>query len=158
MASTSNEVTEHIDNKMSEFKQTVEDNDLITDELLSEQLNGLDWQKYELTNDDGTIKIVNLESNVEKLNEMTETVFFYTTNTPGLPSDVSSAGFLIVYARKGDSPIKHVYQPYSQNKIVVRNYYNEWSEWQKISQTQSDTGWVPFKIINGGRTNTAYDY
>ncbi|MFQ3902708.1 hypothetical protein ABLV98_05720 [Staphylococcus sp. 50Mo3-1] len=158
MASTSNEVTEHIDNKMSEFKQTVEDNDLITDELLSEQLNGLDWQKYELTNDDGTIKIVNLESNVKKLNEMTETGFFYTTNIPGLPSDVSSAGFLIVYARKGDSPIKHVYQPYSQNKIVVRNYYNEWSEWQKISQTQSDTGWVPFKIINGGRTNTAYDY
>ncbi|UBV34055.1 BppU family phage baseplate upper protein [Staphylococcus xylosus] len=155
---TSSETTAYVDSKMSEFKQTVEDNDLITDELLSEQLNGLGWQKYELTNDDGSIKIVNLESNVENLNKMTETGFFYTTNTPDLPSDVSSAGFLTVYARKGDAPIKHVYQPYSQNKIVVRNYYNEWSEWQKISQTQSDTGWVPFSIINGGRTNPAYDY
>lgn len=155
---TASETTAYVDSKMSEFKQTVEDNDLITDELLSEQLNGLGWQKYELTNDDGSIKIVNLESNVENLNKMTETGFFYTTNTPDLPSDVSSDGFLIVYARKGNSPIKHVYQPYSQNKIVVRNYYNEWSEWQKISQTQSDTGWVPFSIINGGRTNPAYDY
>ncbi|MEB8121772.1 hypothetical protein NGH46_06530 [Staphylococcus xylosus] len=155
---TSSETTAYVDSKMSEFKQTVEDNDLITDELLSEQLNGLGWQKYELTNDDGSIKIVNLESNFENLNKMTETGFFYTTNTPDLPSDVSSAGFLTVYARKGDAPIKHVYQPYSQNKIIVRNYYNEWSEWQKISQTQSDTGWVPFSIINGGRTNPAYDY
>ncbi|WP_426458409.1 hypothetical protein [Staphylococcus nepalensis] len=146
---TSNTATEHVDDKLSAFNQAVEDNDLITNEALSEHLDGLDWQKYKLTNDDGTIKIVNLESDIEKLNAMVETGFFYTTNTPGLPSDVSSAGFLKVYTRKGNSPIKHVYHPYSQNKIVVRHYYNKWSEWEKVSQTYSDTGWVPYNTING---------
>ena len=32
------------------------------------------------------------------------------------------------------------------------------SGWQKISNNQTDTGWIPFTIINGGRTNTAYGY
>ncbi|MGY0413969.1 hypothetical protein ACW5YJ_12135 [Staphylococcus sp. mip270_02] len=153
---TSSEATAYVDDKMSEFNQTVEDNNLITTEDLGQNISELTWQKHKITSDDGTIKIVDLESDIENLNKMIETGFFYTTNTPHLPSGVSSAGFLIVYARTGDAPIKHVYQPYSQNKIVVRHYYNEWSEWQKVSQTHFDTGWVPFKIINGGRTNTAY--
>ncbi|MGO2207375.1 MAG: BppU family phage baseplate upper protein [Staphylococcus xylosus] len=155
---TSSEATAYVDDKMSEFNQTVENNNLITTEDLDQNISELTWQKHKITSDDGTIKIVDLEYDIENLNEMIETGFFYTTNTPNLPTDVSSAGFLTVYARKGNTPIKHVYQPYSQNKIVVRHYYNEWSEWQKVSQTHSDTGWVPFKIINGGRTNTAYGY
>ncbi|PTI56377.1 hypothetical protein BU103_12315 [Staphylococcus xylosus] len=153
---TSSEATEHIDNKMSEFNQAVEDNDLITTEDLDQNISKLTWQNHKITSNDGTIKIVDLGSDIENLNEMIETGFFYTTNTPHLPSGVSSAGFLTVYARKGDAPIKHVYQPYYQNKIVVRHYYNEWSEWQKVSQTHSDTGWIPFNLINGATTNTAF--
>lgn len=116
------------------------------------------WQKYQLTGSDGTIKMVNLESSVENLNKMTETGFFYTTKTPDLPSDINSSGFLTVYTRNGNSPIKHIYQPYYQNKIVVRHYYNQWSEWQEISQTQTDTGWLPITIKNGYKKSSTPDF
>src|SRR5690606_4710293 len=89
-----------------------------------EQLNQYDtsnWQKYKITQDDGTIKIVNLESNIDNLNNMNETGMFYTTNTPNLPDGISTAGFLTVYKRTGNSPIKHMYQPYYQNKIIIRS-------------------------------------
>ncbi|WP_145461839.1 BppU family phage baseplate upper protein [Staphylococcus saprophyticus] len=152
------EATEHVDTKVTEFNQTVADNGFLSPEILDGELEALDWQKYKLTNENGLVDVTNLESNLDKINNMKSTGLYYITNTPGLPDGVSSAGWLTVYVRNGEQPIKHVYQPYYQDKIIVRHYYNEWSNWKEISTNQSDTGWVPFNIINGGRTNTAYDY
>lgn len=144
----------NIDDQFISFKDDLESK--TSDKVKQSEFDALNLQKYKLTNDDATIKIVNLESNIDYLNEMKETGFFYTTNTPDLPSDVSSAGFLTVYARTGKSPVKHVFQPYSQNKIVVRHYYNGWSEWEKVSQAHSDTGWIHFNLLNGANSNTEY--
>lgn len=143
-----NEVNEASDKVI----QSIKGNNVVT----KDETDG--WQKHQLTGSDGTIKLVDLESSIENLNEMTETGFFYTTKTPDLPSGVSSAGFLTVYTRNGNSPIKHIYQPYYQNKIVVRNYYDEWSEWQEISQTQTDTGWIPITLKNGYKKSSLPDY
>ncbi|MGN7112985.1 BppU family phage baseplate upper protein [Staphylococcus ureilyticus] len=118
-----NNITE-LDNKANQIKEDIE------------ELNNYDtsnWQKYKLTNNDGMISIVNLESDIDNLNNMNETGMFYTTNTPDLPNGISSAGFLKVYKRKGNAPIKHVYQPYYQNKIIVRHFYNEWTEWVDVT-------------------------
>ena len=100
-----------------------------------EQLNQYDtsnWQKHKLTQDDGTIQLINLDSNIENLNELTTTGFYYTTNTPNLPGGVSNAGFMTVYKRNGNTPIKQIYMPYYQNKILVRNFYQEWTGWTVI--------------------------
>ena len=152
------EATEHVDSKVTEFNQTVADNGFLSPEILDGELEALEWQKYKFTNDDGLVNIIGLENDLDKLNNMKSTGIYYLTNTPGLPDGVSSAGWLTVYVRKGEQPIKHIYQPYGQNKVVVRHYYNEWTDWTEISTNQTDTGWVPFTIINGGRTNPAYEY
>lgn len=156
--STADEATEHVDSKVTEFNQTVEDNGFLTPQVLDEELESLEWQKYKLTKDDGLIDVTNLEDDLDKLNNMKSTGLYYITNTPSLPDGVSSAGWLTVYVRNSKQPIKHVYQPYYQDKIIVRHYYNEWTNWKEITNTQTDTGWIPFNIINGGRTNTDYDY
>lgn len=118
-----NNITE-IDNKATQVKEDIE------------KLNNYDtsnWQKYKLTNDDGLMDIINLDDNVDNLNNMNKTGIFYTTNTPNLPNGISSAGFLTVYTRKGNTPIKQVYQPYYQSKIIVRSFYNKWSEWAEMT-------------------------
>lgn len=158
ITNTSNAATTHVDTKVSEFNQTVADNGFVTPEQLTTDLDALTWQKYKLTNDDGLIDLTNLEDNLDKLNNMKSTGLYYTTNTPSLPDGVSSSGWLTVYARRGEQPIKHIYHPYYQDKVVVRHYYDEWSNWKEISTTQTDTGWVPFNLINGAKTNAAYDY
>ena len=153
---TTTEATEHVDTKVTEFNQTVADNGFLSPQILDEEIGKLDWQKYKLTNDDGLVNIIGLENDLDKLNNMKSTGIYYLTNTPGLPDGVSSAGWLTVYVRKGEQPIKHVYQPYGQNKVVVRHHYNEWTDWTEISNNQSDTGWVPFQLINGATANTAF--
>ena len=150
------EATEHVDTKVTEFNQTVADNGFLSPEILDGELEALDWQKYKLTNENGLVDVTNLESNLDKINNMKSTGLYYITNTPGLPDGVSSAGWLTVYVRNGEQPIKHVYQPYYQDKIIVRHYYNEWSNWKEISSNQTDTGWIPFNLINGTLANDAY--
>ena len=150
------EATEHVDTKVTEFNQTVADNGFLSPEILDGELEALDWQKYKLTNENGLVDVTNLESNLDKINNMKSTGLYYITNTPGLPDGVSSAGWLTVYVRNGEQPIKHVYQPYYQDKIIVRHYYNEWSNWKEISSNQTDTGWVPFNLINGALANDAF--
>ena len=182
--STKNAINQ-IDNKKEEVIQLISDNNLVTSDMFSKyqddvqeslneileeylsQVNGarddfqsmlddLDWQKYKFTNDDGLVNIIGLENDLDKLNNMKSTGLYYLTNTPGLPDGVSSAGWLTVYVRKGEQPIKHIYQPYGQNKVVVRHCYNDWTDWTEISNNQTDTGWVPFNLINGTLANDAF--
>lgn len=154
---TSNEATEHVDERLSEFNKTVEDNDLITNELLGEQLDDLDWQKYKLTNDDGGYETISLNSDVDKMHNL-KPGYCYTTTTP-ISGASSTAGYMHVETRTGISNIKRLtFKPYNSEQIWIKRLYNDWEDWVLVSQTQDDTGWVPFKIINGGRTNKAYGY
>lgn len=34
--------------------------------------------------------------------------------------------------------------------------YNTWNDWERIDTPQTDTGWVPFQLINGVAANTAF--
>src|SRR5699024_9436503 len=50
------ESTEHVDSKVTEFNEVIEANGFVTPEKLNEDLTSLEWQKYKLTENDGTIK------------------------------------------------------------------------------------------------------
>ena len=117
------ESIDELDSKADKIKSDIEE---------LNQYDTSDWQKHKLTQDDGTMQLINLDSNIENLNELTTTGFYYTTNTPNLPDGVSSAGFMTVYKRNGNTPIKQIYMPYYQNKILVRNFYQEWTGWTVI--------------------------
>lgn len=146
----------HVDTKVAEFNQTVLDNGFVTPEKLAADLDVLDWQKYKLTNDDGGTPYTNLSSNIDELNKFIKTGFYYVGNVPGLPSGVSSAGFLNVYARFDGNIIKQIYHPYYQSKIIIRHYYNGWSNWEELTNIQTDTGWIPYNTINGVEKNSVY--
>ena len=148
------EATEYVDTKVTEFNQTVLDNGFVTPEQLTTDLDTLTWQKYKLTNDDGTS--VTLTSPVDLGDTMYLDTLkpgeYYAAAPLGSPSETS--GFLTVLQR---DTIKIIYfQPYNQDRLFVNRYYNEWFGWKEISNNQTDTGWIPYSTINGVEKDTVY--
>lgn len=151
------EATEHVDSKVAEFNQTVDDNGFLSPQILDEELGNLNWQKSKLTNDDGSYETIALEEDVEKLHSL-EPGFYYFTSTP-ITGASSTAGYAQIETRTGISNIKRItFKPYNSSQIWVKRLHNTWNDWERADNAQSDTGWIPFEIINGGRTNTAYGY
>lgn len=151
------EATEHVDTKVAEFNQTVLDNGFVTPEKLTTDLDALTWQKYKLTNDDGgRIRISGIDP--ATLNAG----FYQIWNTYNMPPDTTdgSNAYWNVDVSFGADNTKQILAALSGNgKAYLKNIHkNIDNGWKKITNDQTDTGWVPFTIINGGRTNTAYDY
>lgn len=104
------------------------------------------WQKYKLTADTGIHIYVGLSGDLNKLKELNPG-FYYTTNTP-ITNATSTAGFTTVEQR--DTTVKRItFRPYNSNSIYVMRYYNSWSDWQEITTSVSDTGWINFQLMNG---------
>ena len=151
------EATEHVDSKVTEFNQTVEDNGFLTSDKLTEDLSALDWQKYKLTNDDGTLRTLNVNNKIDELHGL-KPGQYYLSGVPGLPEGISQIGIAGVSWRQ-DGNIKCInYIPYNSSIQFIKRLNGSWSNWEQMNYKQTDTGWVPFSIINGGRTNPSYGY
>ncbi len=156
--SKTTEATDHVDAKVTEFNQTVEDNGFLTPDKLTEDLTALDWQKYKLTKDDGyTLYDSNFKldfNNVEQLTNLGVGTRYISApiNTP--TKATSNNGWVTKFDR---GSIKYLeFRPYNSSQIWVKHFYNTWSEWELANTTQTDTGWVPFQLINGATANTAF--
>jgi F0F1-type ATP synthase membrane subunit b/b' len=149
------EATEHVDAKVTEFNQTVEDNGFLTPEKLTEDLTSLNWQKYKLTNDDGTLKTLNVNNKIDELHAL-KPGQYYLSGIPSLPDNLSQVGIVNVSHRQ-DGNIKCItYIPYNTNVQLIKRLNGTWSNWEYLNQNQTDTGWVPFQLINGASTNASF--
>ncbi|PTE46839.1 hypothetical protein BUY75_02545 [Staphylococcus epidermidis] len=155
--SKATEATEHVDAKVTEFNQTVDDNGFLSPQILDEELGKLEWQKYKLTEDDGSYEKIDLGGDIEALHDLGPGRC-YLTSTP-ITGASSTAGYAKIETRKNTSNIKIItFKPYNSSQVWLKRFYNTWYDWERVNTTQTDTGWVPFNIINGGRTNPAYGY
>ena len=145
---------EHVDGKILEFNTQIEENGFVQPTDLDNKINELNWQKYKMTEDNGTVKFININGDLENYRNLPPGQY-YTANTPISISGVSSAGFTTVEQR--DSSIKRItYRPYNSAQVWQMRYYQSWFDWERVSFTQTDTGWIPFQLINGALSNTAY--
>ena len=148
-----NEATEHVDTKVTEFNQTVEDNGFLSPQILDEELGKLEWQKYKLTNDDGT-RIWN-----RGLDPTTCEPGFYETSSmvgPPIPGDT---GFYYVDVTPSDYGRRLIKATYSSgNRAFVKTIHTDGTDkgWRELTSNQTDTGWIPFTLLNGALSNTAY--
>lgn len=144
----------HVDETLTNFNTAVDENGFVTLEKLTTDLDALQWQKYKLTQDDGSYALVPIEGDIEVYHNL-KPGSYYTTTTP-ITGASSTAGFTTVIQR-GESIVKHIiYRPYNSGQIWVKRFYNTWNEWEKVSGDIKDTGWVPFSLVNGALSNTAY--
>ncbi|SUM69769.1 BppU family phage baseplate upper protein [Staphylococcus nepalensis] len=159
---TTNTATEYVDDKLSEFNQSVEDSDLITNEDLSEHLDGLDWQKYKLTNDDGTRPYL-LKGSFSSVHDLPtgkfETVGASNAEEQDLPSITSNAFIEIDVTESEKDERKQIYVLISYSKrLFLKTIHTNGSDtgWKELTQEISDTGWVPYNTINGVEKNAMF--
>ena len=158
--SKATEVTEHVDAKVTEFNQTVEDNGFLTPDKLTEDLTALNWQKYKFTEDDGTIKYYT-KGTITDITELPpglyETVSDDDATEQGIPLNNSYVQIKVWEAGSGRKEIE-LTSTFNSEKYF-RLFHTDGtrdSGWKKISNDQTDTGWIPFNLINGAKTNTNY--
>ena len=149
----STEATEHVDAKVIEFNQTVDDNGFLSPEILDGELEALEWQKYKLTEDNGAFKRLDVGTDMLTLKAG-------SYESSGFVNDpLDDAGFYEVTVTESYNGRKviHAIHSYS-NRYFVKTIHTNGEDrgWKELTKTQSDTGWIPFNLINGAEGNTVY--
>ena len=153
--SKATEATEHVDAKVTEFNQTVADNGFLTPQILDEELEELTWQKHKLTNDNGNSNVVN-DLDMENIEgKITKAGSYWVSGVTNGPVNIN--GILLAIHGGSDSYKKFIYTPHNSNRIFLKSKNGSvWIDWQEVSNNQTDTGWIPFDLINGAKSNTAF--
>lgn len=144
-----------IDDKLNQFNETLETNGFATKNEFDEKVNSLNWQKFKLTNDDGTnfydanIKI-DFNNNEQLISLPIGTR--YVIRTVGNPSGTNSNGWLTKFSKNNEVMLVQ-YQPYNSKIIYQKRFYNGWSEWERVGFDVVDTGWIDMQIVNGATPN-----
>lgn len=145
------DLDEEIQMKLQEYEDFINQNKDDFEGII----NALDWQKYKLTDDDGNNIFVELNKDVEKLRAL-KPGNYYLTSTP-ITGASSTAGYATITTRQDYDNLKHiVFRPYNSTQMWLMRYYNEWNDWEEITNTQTDTGWIPYTLINSVEGNSAY--
>ena len=160
--SKTTEVTEHVDAKVTEFNQTVEDNGFLSPQILDEELGKLEWQKYKLTNDDGTRPYLT-KGSFSSVHDLPvgkfETVGADNAEEQDLPSITSNAFIEIDVTESESGKRKQIYVLINYSKrLFLKTLHTNGADkgWTEITNIREDTGWIPFTLINGALSNTSY--
>ena len=113
------------------------------------------WQKYKLTNDNGTQPMISLGGSLTTLRALNPGMY-YTTNTP--ISGVSSAGFLTMEFRDDNTVKRVTYRPYNNSDVYIMRYYSTtgWSDWE-LQGAKRDYHGALMKL-NGNKSLAASSY
>lgn len=146
--------TEQIDERLLRYESFITD----TENELRAVVDDLDWQKYKLTNDNGnSFYLTGVDWADEEFLESLAPGTYYATLSKSYPEGVSFNAFVTVTFRDTGSVKKIEYKPYDSARIFMKYYYRGWSEWEESGGHLEDSGWIPYELINGAVTNSAYD-
>ena len=184
--STKNAINQ-INNKKEEVIQLISDNNLVTSDMFSEYqddvqenlneilenylsqvnavrddfqltLDNLDWQKYKLTNDNGSTfydsELTIDFDNDEQLSNLGVGTRYIVKSLNSPDEATSNSGWLTKFDRGTVKLLE--FRPYNSSQIYIKRFYNTWSDWERVDSTQTDTDWVPFQLINGTLANDAF--
>lgn len=126
----------YIDTKYTDYQNAVKDSGLVT---TGQSAN---WQKYKLTNDDGSYKYLDIKSDLPTYQALAPGLY-YTANVPisGM-GQTSATGFTTVEQRQNYTNLKRItFRPYNSNQEFVMRYYNEWGSWENaLANLETTTG------------------
>ena len=142
---------QYIDEKSQAFKDAVNGSGVVT------TAQSANWQKSKLTNDDGRLKqLSGFDFDNPELLLGEKSQFIYVSSSLNYPIG-SSVNGTVMYLVVTTDYKRIEYRPNGSNKIFYRRKEaGVWLDWKELTQTQTDTGWVPFQLINGAAANTAF--
>ena len=145
-----NQANATIDEKVNSFNETLKNDGFTTPSDVEQKFTEADWQKYKLTNDDGTnFYDANLQidfNNNEQLMSLPIGTR-YVVLTSNNPTGTNNNGWLTKYKRNGDAVLIQ-YQPYNSTVIYQKRFFKSWSEWERVGSDVVDTGWIDLQLVN----------
>lgn len=150
-----NQANTTIDEKLQTFNETLERDGFTTPKYVESKFTEKDWQKYKLTNDDGTNFYdadlqIDFNNNEQLMSLPIGTR--YVVLTLNNPAGTNNNGWLTKYKRNGDAVLIQ-YQPYNSTVIYQKRFYKSWSEWERVGSDVVDTGWIDLQLVNSAYTN-----
>lgn len=145
-----NQANTTIDEKLQTFNETLERDGFTTPEYVESKFAEKNWQKFKLTNDDGTnFYDANLQIDFDNNEQLTSLPIGtrYVVNTINQPSGKSTNGWLTKYSRTNDILLIR-YQPYNSNVAYQKRFFRSWSEWERVGSDVVDTGWIDLQLVN----------
>lgn len=152
----SNEAISHVDTKLEEFDQTIIDNGFLSSQTLDEELEKLEWQKYKLTEDNGQ-RIRVSDTDPVELNSG----FYQMWRVKNAPyGDDSNGQYWNVDVVTAQYNNKQIIATTSYDGRMFKKNIHKGEDrgWKELTNTQTDTGWVPITIKNGYEKSTIPDY
>lgn len=145
-----NNAINHVDEKLLEFNAHIEENAFVQPTDLDNKLNGLEWQKSKLTNDSGRLQqFPRLDFDNPELMLGDKSQFVYVAASLNYPSGSGSNG-VVTYLVVSSDYKRIEYRPNGLNKIFYRRKESGvWLDWKEVTQTQTNTGWLPLTLKNG---------
>ncbi len=151
---TSTGAITHVDEKLNEFNQIIEENGFVQPSDLDTKMNELQWQKFKMLQDNGDrIRI----SNVDPIT--LSTGFYQMWNMKNAPyGDENNGQYWNVDVVTAFDNIKQIIATTNyEGRMFKKNIHKgEDRGWKELTINQTDTGWIPFQLINGALSNTAY--
>lgn len=148
VANTTN-ANQTIDNKVNAFNQTLADGGFTTSADVDSKLTTLTWQKYKLTNDDGSrIRLNGDGADITSLNVGQYQVYNYV----GMPSNEGDmSAYWNVNITTGADNTKQIIATLSyKNKQFVKTIHKGKDlGWKLLTNDVIDTGWIDLPLING---------
>lgn len=152
-----NQANTTIDEKVSSFKELLDNDGFTTPAYVEQKFTDANWQKYKLTNDDGTnFYDANLQidfNNNEQLMSLPIGTR-YVVLTSNNPNGTNNNGWLTKYKRNGDAILIR-YQPYNSTVIYQKRFYKSWSDWERVGSDVVDTGWIDLQLVNSASPHNA---
>lgn len=151
---TSTDAISHVDTKIIEFNSVIEENGFVQPSDLDTKLNELQWQKFKMLQDNGDrIRI----SNVDPITLSTGFYQMWNMKNPPYGGDNNAQYWNVDVVTAYDN-IKQIIATTSyEGRMFKKNIHKgEDRGWKELTINQTDTGWIPFNLINGAKTNTNY--
>ena len=151
-----NQANTTIDEKLQTFNETLERDGFTTPEYVESKFTEKDWQKFKLTNDDGTnFYDANLQIDFDNNEQLMSLPVGtrYVVLTLNNPAGTNNNGWLTKYKRNGGAVLIQ-YQPYNSTIIYQKRFYKSWSDWERVGSDVVDTGWIDLQLINGAIPGT----
>lgn len=145
-----NQANATIDEKVNSFNETLKNDGFTTPSDVEQKFTEANWQKYKLTNDDGTNFYdadlqIDFNNNEQLMSLPIGTR--YVVLTSNNPTGTNNNGWLTKYKRNGDAVLIQ-YQPYNSTVIYQKRFFKSWSDWERVGSDVVDTGWIDLQLVN----------
>lgn len=144
-----------IDDKVNAFNQTLNEGGFTTQEDVDSKLATLSWQKFKLTNDDGSR--IRLNGNGADVTTL-DVGFYQIYNYSGMPTGEGDANsYWNVDITTGADNVKQILATLSyKNKRFIKTIHKGQDlGWRALTNEVIDTGWINLQLINGASPNNS---